>query len=704
MGFISDLKIKHKIWLLIGIFAIGFTAYGGLSYFTLNTYKINGDLFKEIVRGMDLQSDYAPPRIWVLQGYTLTLQIQAEDDPAHVGRLAEELKETKKNYDEAMKEWKVRQPEGEIKKLLFGEADKLGQEFYSSIERDFLPAVARGDKKAIAELNDTVLKEKYTQQTAVFGKIANLNSDERKKIESAAGTGVSYMTIVLLAVGFLITLVIVVLGRSIVKMITDPLSVVVERLIAVSNGDTRLSTTYRSKDEVGMLADAFRNLCDYMREVASAVEMLGKGDLNGSIAPRSEKDVLATDVNQTIEALKRVMTETESLIQAAKAGDLSHRGDVEAFDGAYGHLVAAVNEMMDAVTIPIGEASVVLEKIAERDLTATMGTNFKGEFAKIAASVNHVSATLDGEFQNFAGGADQVSAAAGEISSASQSLAESASEQAATLEEISSNLQEISSTTKQNAEYSREASELSDNARDTAKRGMSSMHKLSSAVERIKSSSDATARIVHTIEEIAFQTNLLALNAAVEAARAGDAGKGFAVVAEEVRNLAMRSAEAAKNTSQLIEEAASNTDEGVKLNAEALHNFEEIASQIDKVGVVVAEIADASAHQSHGVHQINIAVEQMNVATQHSAANSEETASAAEELSGQSEEMLSMIANYTISGDVGSRTRRKAPASRFGSRSQPAARKPVLANHVQDFDAESFIPMGGDSDSMLRDF
>jgi methyl-accepting chemotaxis protein len=178
------------------------------------------------------------------------------------------------------------------------------------------------------------------------------------------------------------------------------------------------------------------------------------------------------------------------------------------------------------------------------------------------------------------------------------------------------------------------------------------MQRLSQAMHAIKSASDETAKIVKTIDDIAFQTNLLALNAAVEAARAGDAGKGFAVVAEEVRNLAMRSAEAAKSTAQLIDTAVQKATDGVTLNQESLANLAEIVSQIHKVSEVMHEIAESSVQQQQGVQHINGAVEQLNQVTQKTAATAEEATATAEELSSQAAKMQSMVQTFQLSGMV----------------------------------------------------
>ncbi len=244
---------------------------------------------------------------------------------------------------------------------------------------------------------------------------------------------------------------------------------------------------------------------------------------------------------------------------------------------------------------------------------------------------------------NLIEGAEQVSSASGQVSAASQSLAEGATEQAAGLEETSSSLEEMSSMTKQNADNAQQANALAGEAKKAADKGSDSMKRMSLAIRDIQKSSDETAKIIKVIDEIAFQTNLLALNAAVEAARAGEAGKGFAVVAQEVRNLAMRSAEAAKNTTNMIEESVKNSKNGVDIAAEVGKVLDEIVQSVSKTSDLVAEIDAASSEQAKGIDQVNTAVAQMDKITQQNAANAEESASASEELSAQAQQMNSIV-------------------------------------------------------------
>jgi methyl-accepting chemotaxis protein len=230
-----------------------------------------------------------------------------------------------------------------------------------------------------------------------------------------------------------------------------------------------------------------------------------------------------------------------------------------------------------------------------------------------------------------------------QVATSSQSMAQGASEQAASLEETSSTLEEISGTTKQNAEHTVRMESLIDATRDNAGKGAEAMERMVERIGAMKDSSDKTAKIIKTIDEIAFQTNLLALNAAVEAARAGDAGRGFAVVAEEVRNLALRSAQAAKDTSALIEESQQRAQQGVAATVEAQALLKSILTNVEETSGVVREVSTASREQSRGVEQITQAVSQMDQVTQANAANAEENASASEELSAQAASQSAVV-------------------------------------------------------------
>jgi methyl-accepting chemotaxis protein len=458
------------------------------------------------------------------------------------------------------------------------------------------------------------------------------------------------------------------------QSITRPLAKMTSFANSISLGDFSQPIDHRSADEVGVLADSFRQLKRYVEDVTKVAEALGEGDLTVQISAKSERDVLSRSVQRAVETLRNLVMEAQKLARSAVEGNLAERGNAVQFKGGYREIIQGVNDTLDAVIGPVNEAASVLEKVAQRDLTARVTGNSRGDFAKIKDALNLAVKNLDETMSQVSMVTEQVTSAAGQISSGSYSLSQGATTQASSLEEVSSALQEMSAMTKQNATNATAARGLSEGARTSAERGVDSMKRLVDAIDKIKSSSDKTAKIVKTIDEIAFQTNLLALNAAVEAARAGDAGKGFAVVAEEVRSLAMRSAEAAKNTADLIEESVKNAEGGVTINHEVMQNLVEINEQVNKVSEVMAEIAAASEQQSHGVDQVNTAVEQVNLVTQQTASNAEESASAAEELASQAEEMKGVVSSFSLTRVKGLMSR---PAVKIPKEAAVVARKKV---------------------------
>ncbi|MDD3581894.1 MAG: methyl-accepting chemotaxis protein [Desulfobacca sp.] len=287
--------------------------------------------------------------------------------------------------------------------------------------------------------------------------------------------------------------------------------------------------------------------------------------------------------------------------------------------------VAAFRNQLLMVIVPVLVILLALLIIPMRDL---------GKLRHIMAQINTAS--------------DEVSAAATQVSSASQSLAQGSSEQAAGIEETSSSLEEMTSMTRQNADNAEQANSLMADAIRVVGQSNEAMQELTKSMGEISTASEDTAKIIKTIDEIAFQTNLLALNAAVEAARAGEAGAGFAVVADEVRNLAMRSAEAAKNTANLIEDTVTKVKKGSELVEKCGDGFSKVSDNATKMKELVAEIAAASHEQAQGIDQINKAVNEMDKVVQQNAANAEESSSAAEELNAQAEQMKGIVGQLVV--------------------------------------------------------
>ena len=352
-----------------------------------------------------------------------------------------------------------------------------------------------------------------------------------------------------------------------------------------------------------------------------------------------------TDLNDRLDYSREV----QGLIDAGINGDLKKRGNTEVLSDVFRPMMEGINEILDAVVAPINEAGEVLTHVGRQDLTARVMGDYKGDHAAIKNNLNGALQSLEQALGRAKEASLQVNQASEQIANSSQTLAEGASEQASSLEEVSASLEELTAMTNQNADNASQADVLAKESRGMATKGNEAMQNMESAINKIKVSSDQTAKIIKTIDEIAFQTNLLALNAAVEAARAGEAGKGFAVVAEEVRNLAARSAEAAKNTAEMIEESVKNAEGGVQISSNVAEILRDIMESASKVSDFISEIAAASKEQATGLNQINKAVSEMDKVTQSNAAGSEESAAAAEELSAQAESLGSIIAAFRIS-------------------------------------------------------
>ena len=405
------------------------------------------------------------------------------------------------------------------------------------------------------------------------------------------------------------------------------------------------------------------------------------GDFADKLKPMPGKQKVANEMMDKLrDNLQRVTRDTKSLVTAALEGDLALRADISRHSGEFKEIVDGINKTLDAVIDPVREAQGVLEKMAAGDLSEKMLGEYKGDHAAIKNALNATVESLNEIMGQVQVAVEQVNSGAGQVSSASQSLSQGATEQASSLEEVSASMTEVGSQTKQNADNAIQANQLASTARNSAEQGNGHMKGMLDAMKDINNKSAEIQKIVKAIDDIAFQTNLLALNAAVEAARAGVHGKGFAVVAEEVRNLAQRSATAAKETTDLIDSNVAAVTGGTKIADQTAQALGEITDGVTKVTDLINEIASASREQTQAVDQIAEALGQIDQVTQSNTASAEESAAAAEELSGQSAHLQEMISRFQLMNEIefaggGNRPKTAKPKQLPGAKTEKRQKK-----------------------------
>jgi len=399
------------------------------------------------------------------------------------------------------------------------------------------------------------------------------------------------------------------------------------------------------------------------------------------------------NLNQVRVSLYELIGESVKLVRNAKEGNLSYRADFSRLKGGYLNIVQGINDSLDAVIKPVQEAASVLDEMSKGNLQVSVKGDYKGDHANIKNSLNETISTLSsyigeissvltemsagnlvveitkdyrGDFTEIKDSLNniiesfnevmndindavaQVALGSRQVSDSAQALAQGTTEQASSVEELTSSMDEIATKTKENAVNANQANTFALEAKTDAVKGNTQMNDMLIAMEEINETSTNISKIIKVIDEIAFQTNILALNAAVEAARAGQQGRGFAVVAEEVRNLAARSATAAKETGALIEGSVKKVKEGTKIADETAIALGKIVNGVSKVATLVGTIADASNEQATGIAQVNKGIMQVSQVVQTNSATSEESAAASEELSSQAELLNDKIARFKL--------------------------------------------------------
>lgn len=447
------------------------------------------------------------------------------------------------------------------------------------------------------------------------------------------------------------------------------------------------------------VADGINNMVvsyiDMLEDIFKVLKAFANGDLTVTLkAYKGEKAIANEQVAQFRDSILEIVNDIGDIAKAGAEGKLATRADIEKYKGSWKSILIGLNEVLDSVIKPITEAQIVLVEMAKGNLKTRVTGEYKGDFAIIKDSLNYTLETVDGYIEEInkeldlmskgnltekigreyvgqfntikdsinkinsslsktmieiMASSEQVLAGAKQISESAMALADGTNEQAASIEQLTATVDTINEQTKITAQNASNANDLSEKSTMNAEVGNEEMKKMLDAMIGIKESSDNISKIIKTIEDIAFQTNLLALNAAVEAARAGQHGKGFAVVAEEVRSLASRSQNAARETTALIEDSIARVNDGTHIAQATATALTTIVENAKSVSNIVASIATSSNEQAEAISQVNIGLSQISSVVQSNSSTSEESAAAAQELNSQAEVLKEMVSYFKVS-------------------------------------------------------
>lgn len=447
------------------------------------------------------------------------------------------------------------------------------------------------------------------------------------------------------------------------------------------------------------VADVQSRVQATMNSLSHVMKGLGEGDLSVRMSDEVE-ELFRKQVNEAMLSIDGILQQFAKLVENLAKGDFTQRMDLAQAQGDLKQLGLNINLSMESFEQAIGDTVGAADRIGTGNLTQQITGDYRGALGQLKESINGTQTQLSEIVSEVRKASSSVKVSSSEVSSGSQDLSGRTSEQAASLEETAASMEEIASTVKMSADSAALANELAANSVRSVSEGARVIADAVQAMDGINESSSKISEIITLIDGIAFQTNLLALNAAVEAARAGEHGRGFAVVAGEVRSLAQRSADAAKDIKGLIEDSTSRIEEGSRLVGRSGGSLDEIQGAIKKMNDIASEIAAAAKEQLDGIEQVNTAVTQLDGVTQENAALVEETAASSEHLNSQADQLASMVSFFKLDG----RYQQQAQGASVKRSAAPAAVKAAAPAAKRATPAAAPKPVAAAADSEWSEF